>query len=1640
LQSFSVNNNQLTGTIPSLSGLTALQSFWVNNNQLTGTIPSLSGLTALQSFAVSDNQLTGAIPAAPPALVASFSFLCNNQLQSSGNAAIDAAWTTVTGVDWLACQTVTATRYSKIANNGSVLADSAVLGSGQTDWACTRDNTTGLIWEVKTADGGLRDWNKTYTNYDDPTQAQKWNGSASANPTQAEIDATSNSIGLVNAVNASALCGTRDWKMPGKDELLAIVDTSYSPPISPTYFPNTGGWYYWSGSPGAYDSTYAWYVDFVVGYASDNFFRNFPSKVLLVRGGQSIGTFGLTLSATGSGSGTLTSSPGSLNCSSSAGTTSGTCAVSLAAGSTVTLTATPASGSSFSGWSGACSGTSSSCTVIMAARKSATASFSMLPSQTISFVAQPSLSVGGSASVSATASSKLPVTLSSLTTSVCTLSGNTVTAIAVGTCTLAANQAGNSTYAAAPQVTQSFTIGKVSQSISFAAAPSVTVGGTGTVSATASSKLPVTLSSLTTSVCTVSGNTVTALAVGTCTLAANQAGNSTYAAAPQVTQSVTIGKVSQTISFDAAPSVTVGGTGTVSATASSKLPVTLSSLTTSVCTVSGNSVTAIAVGTCTLAANQAGNSTYAAAPQVTQSVTIGKVSQTISFDALSSVAIGGTGKLKATASSGLTVTFSSLTTSVCTVSGSSVTAIAAGTCTLAADQAGNSSYDPAPQVTKSFSIAKVSQTISFGTVPGVRVGAAVSVGATASSGLSVTLSTSTANVCSVSGSTVTGVAVGSCSLTAHQAGNASYSAAPEVTQSITVDTKNQQTISFGAAPTVAVGGSGTLSATSSAGLTVTFSSQTPAVCSVSGSTVSGVAVGVCQIAASQPGDAITSPASHVAQSFTIVTVLRHTLTVDASGVSIVPIVATPSTYGGTTPYSQSAIAAGEIILLVAPGGVGSAIFSAWSGCDSASGTTCSLTLNASKTVTATYRAALLSQSITFGAPPTLSAGGTRSISATASSGLALSFSSNTTSICTVSGSSVSGIAAGTCVIVAQQAGDSNTSPAAPVTQSFNVAAAPLPKSYRKVANDGSYLPNSAGLGSAPSDWACTFDDTSGLLWEVKSSDGGMRDVSKLYTHFDDATLLQKWNGSVFIRPTKADIEAEANSVAFVQAVAASLLCGSSEWRMPSKDELQGLLDPISLNEIDPTFFPNTASDYFWSASPSESYAYDAWNVYFGDRGAEINHRHHNERLRLVSGRNASETLALSLTASGSGSGRMSSDIDAIDCASQAGATSGTCQTNLARGTLITLTATPKAGSTFVGWSGGCTGTGQCKFPINATTAIDAKFNPIPFLVNTQLQLTPSSSTLETRITFNSSDLGRIGHIFVTARVPASALSTLPMAPVNQVAADLKAAMAFSKSANDATSDAVTLQLTAAGWALIENGQLIPYASGALNDLLAAQKILDSADPRLMPGAQFCVGYGDSALEMLNNDRLQLIATIPDGGTVFTGSCLDVDSRGTATEFYHNALKHYFITIDPDEAAGIDAGAAGPGWVRTHGSFKVWPNSANGGQPVCRFYGSLDPGPNSHFFTVSADECAGLRAQQASTPESIEKWHYENTAFYIFTPINGGCASGSTPVYRYYNNGFAHGEDSNHRLTADAAQRASMEAAGWVSEGVVMCAP
>jgi hypothetical protein len=187
---------------------------------------------------------------------------------------------------------------------------------------------------------------------------------------------------------------------------------------------------------------------------------------------------------------------------------------------------------------------------------------------------------------------------------------------------------------------------------------------------------------------------------------ATQAGNKTvYAVAQLVSQSIIVHAIPQTITFPAiTATLTAATTLPLSATASSGLTVAFASTTPAVCTVSGATASLLTSGTCTLQATQAGNANYAAAATVQQNVSVHLASQTITFPAIAAQLVGANVTLGATASSGLAVAYTSVTTAVCTVSGSTATMVGAGACVIHATQAGNATYGPAALVSKSFTV------------------------------------------------------------------------------------------------------------------------------------------------------------------------------------------------------------------------------------------------------------------------------------------------------------------------------------------------------------------------------------------------------------------------------------------------------------------------------------------------------------------------------------------------------------------------------------------------------------------------------------------------------------------------------------------------------------------------------------------------------------------------------------------------------------------------------------------------------------------------------------------------------------------------------------------------------------------------
>jgi hypothetical protein len=180
----------------------------------------------------------------------------------------------------------------------------------------------------------------------------------------------------------------------------------------------------------------------------------------------------------------------------------------------------------------------------------------------------------------------------------------------------------------------------------------------------------------------------------------------------------------------------------------------------------------------------------------TFSLTVVEASQTITFTstAPSNATVGATYTVTATGgASGNAVTFSTM--SMCTVSGSTVSFIGVGKCVIDANQAGDADYLAATQVQQTITVGKASQTITFtSTAPSnATVGATYTVTATGgASGNAVGFRTT--SLCTVSGSTVRFIGVGTCVIDANQAGDADYLAAAQATQSFRVAKATSKTV------------------------------------------------------------------------------------------------------------------------------------------------------------------------------------------------------------------------------------------------------------------------------------------------------------------------------------------------------------------------------------------------------------------------------------------------------------------------------------------------------------------------------------------------------------------------------------------------------------------------------------------------------------------------------------------------------------------------------------------------------------------------------------------------------------------------------------------------------------------------------
>jgi hypothetical protein len=164
------------------------------------------------------------------------------------------------------------------------------------------------------------------------------------------------------------------------------------------------------------------------------------------------------------------------------------------------------------------------------------------------------------------------------------------------------------------------------------------------------------------------------------------------------------GKANQTITFRALPTKTYGDADfSVAATARSRLAVSFAA--SGNCTVAGTIVHLVGAGACTITASQAGDSKWHPAPDVSQTFSIAKAGQTITFDALANKRYGAADfVVHASASSGLPVSFAARGS--CTMSDSRVHLTGVGSCAVTASQRGDVNYLAATDVSRTFAIRR----------------------------------------------------------------------------------------------------------------------------------------------------------------------------------------------------------------------------------------------------------------------------------------------------------------------------------------------------------------------------------------------------------------------------------------------------------------------------------------------------------------------------------------------------------------------------------------------------------------------------------------------------------------------------------------------------------------------------------------------------------------------------------------------------------------------------------------------------------------------------------------------------------------------------------------------------------------------
>jgi hypothetical protein len=490
----------------------------------------------------------------------------------------------------------------------------------------------------------------------------------------------------------------------------------------------------------------------------------------------------------------------------------------------------------------------------------------------------------------------------------------------------------------------------------------------------------------------------------------------------QKSVALVVAMANQMITFPAPPALLYGDTDVdLAATASSDLTVSYATSNPAVATiVNGNQLHVVGAGSVKITATQPGDANWKPALAVARTLTIGKKPQTITYPTLTGHTMGDADfSPGATASSGLTVIYASSAPAVATIVAGKIHLVGKGSAVITASQTGNANWAAAPPLKQTLVVAVGSQTISFAPLPQKGVGDVdFAPGATASSGLTVSYVSSNLKVATIVAGKIHVVGNGTSTITAKQAGNASWTAAADAAQTFTVGGKATPVITW-ANPAAIIYGKP---------LTAT---QLNAKANVPGTFAYAPALGTQLPVGPQTLSVTFTPndqAKYVtAQKSVALTVNKTAATVTLAGLSqgyngqprVVTATTVPArlkvviTYAGTTVAPINAASYPVIATIDDP--------------------------NAAGTKAGTLVVAKANQTITFASLPTMHVGDADyALTASAASGLPVSYASSNPAVATIVGGKVHAVHTGTAVITATQGGDPNWNAALAVKQTLTV--------------------------------------------------------------------------------------------------------------------------------------------------------------------------------------------------------------------------------------------------------------------------------------------------------------------------------------------------------------------------------------------------------------------------------------------------------------------------------------------------------------------------------------------------------------------------------------------------------------------------